>query len=232
MIPKNIFQTFELKYENLPELGIQTTSTWKDMNPEWNYVYMGAEERRQYVKDLMPEMIIIFDLMPNMWQSDIWRYIIMFNLGGVYSDVDSVCTTPLNDMLKEYNNQDMVCLRSRFVNTLVGEFVNNSNFVSIKQSIILKITIDKMHQLADSWKKNYRPDNKELGLMLYNTIDTHIFSQNVLKHKDIVLFNLDDYSYHHDMYKFWKRNDEDMQGLWHLINLDKFKNRRNLSNID
>ena len=57
------------------------------------------------------------------------------------------------------------------------------------------------------------------------------FSQNVLKHKDIVLFNLDDYSHHHDMYKFWKRNDEDMQGLWHLTNLDKFKNRRNLSNI-
>ena len=162
MIPKNIFQTFELKYENLPELGIQTTSTWKDMNPEWNYVYMGAEERRQYVKDLMPEIIKIYDLMPNMWQSDIWRYIIMFNLGGVYSDVDSVCTKPLNDMLKEYNNKDMVCLRSKFVKTVIGEFVNTSNFVSIKESIILKITIDKMHQLADSWKKNYRPYNKEL----------------------------------------------------------------------
>ena len=232
MIPKNIFQTFELEYEDLPELGIQTTSTWKDMNPGWNYVYMGAEERRQYVKDTMPEIIKIYDFATNMYKSDIWRYLIVFNLGGVYSDLDSICARPLDHMLEQYKDQDMMCespcieipLASRIENRRYvvrnSQHVNNANFGAVKESTILKLNIDKMYKLCSVFESTYEKDrgsHKEewdyLKDLFYNTINNNVFSEHVLTNKDLVLF-IDRIGEHRLEYKFW--NNEDLFDMWKL----------------
>ena len=228
MIPKNIFQTFELEYEDLPELGIQTTSTWKDMNPGWNYIYMGAEERRQYIKDNMPEIIKIYDLVNNTYKSDIWRYIIVFKLGGVYADMDSKCFKPLDSVLETYKNQDMICESAQFIpdvsdpfgNKKSGEHVNNANFGAIKESIILKLNIDKMYKLSSVFENTYEKDRgiyKEewnyLQDLFYNTISNHVFSEHVIDNKELVLF-VDKIGDHQLRYKFW--TNDYLSDMWKL----------------
>ena len=47
MIPKNILQTYETTYSNLPQYIKDYTSLWKDKNPEWNYIYMDSNQREE-----------------------------------------------------------------------------------------------------------------------------------------------------------------------------------------
>lgn len=168
VIPKNIFQTHECEYEELPDFMKAITETWIKMNPTWNYVYMGAKERRAYIESFYPELIKKYDLLQKMYQADMWRYIIVYNNGGCYADMDSICVMSLDEMLNQkYTNQEMVCTspilnkgeaKSRTLwlaeggNPKNDEFkgpheslyVNNSNFMSVKNSNILKMTINKM----------------------------------------------------------------------------------------
>ncbi len=168
VIPKNIFQTHEYEYEELPDFMKAITETWIKMNPGWNYVYMGAKERRAYVKSFYPELIKKYDRLQKMYQADMWRYIIVYNNGGCYADMDSICVMSLDEMLNQkYTNQEMVCTvptlnkgeakhraqwfaeggnpkNDEFKGPHESLYVNNSNFMSVKNSNILKMTINKM----------------------------------------------------------------------------------------
>ena len=46
MIPKTIFQTHEKKYEDLPDFIKTLSKTWINLNPNYQYVYMDSNERR------------------------------------------------------------------------------------------------------------------------------------------------------------------------------------------
>jgi mannosyltransferase OCH1-like enzyme len=166
-IPKNIFQTHEYEYEELPDFMKAVTETWIKMNPGWNYVYMGAKERRAYVESFYPELIKKYDRLQKMYQADMWRYIIVYNNGGCYADMDSICVMSLDEMLnKKYTNQEMICTspmlnkgetKSRTLWLAKGQnsktdkfktpheclYVNNSNFMSVKNSDILKMSCMK-----------------------------------------------------------------------------------------
>jgi mannosyltransferase OCH1-like enzyme len=167
-IPKNIFQTHEYEYEELPDFMKDITENWIKMNPGWNYVYMGAKERRAYVESFYPKFMKKYDRLQKIYQADLWRYIIVYNNGGCYADMDSMCTMPLDKMLNEkYTNQEMVCTSPilnkgevkrrtkwlaeggnqqeyEFYTSHESLYVNNANFMSVKSSNILKMTIDKL----------------------------------------------------------------------------------------
>jgi len=195
VIPKNIFQTHEWEYEDLPDFMKIITETWIKMNPGWNYVYMGAKERRAYVESFYPELIKMYDRLGKMFQADMWRYIIVYNNGGCYADMDSICIMSLDKMLNQkYIDQEMVCTKididdnkpryDRYNNCIETKYVNNSNFMSIKNSNILKTVINKMiaySNYVDSEKhfRNYLP-----------------FSESIMINKAKVLFEMENVCIH------------------------------------
>lgn len=207
-IPKNIFQTHEYEYEELPDFMKAITETWIKMNPEWNYVYMGAKERRAYVESFYPELIKKYDRLQKMYQADMWRYIIVYNNGGCYADMDSICTMSLDKMLdQKYTNQEMVCtvpllnkgeIKSR-AKWLAGEedskgyefkappeslHVNNSNFMSLKNSNILKMTIDQLIIDCD-----------DPNLFITDSLQA-LFSTYILMNRSKVLFEMNSVCLH------------------------------------
>lgn len=150
MIPKTIFQTHEYKYEDLPEWFKQTSMSWINLNPGWNYTYHNEKERAAYVKDQSPELYKIYKEVKKPHQADIWRYLIVKNEGGVYADMDSFCTTPLDYILKELPSHiDLVSTRIEKQN-----HTNNANFAAVKDSRILKLCIE------DIIKGNEGPRNR------------------------------------------------------------------------
>lgn len=201
-IPKNIFQTHEYEYEELPDFMKAITETWIKMNPTWNYVYMGAKERRAYIESFYPELIKRYDNLTGMYQADMWRYIIVYNNGGCYADMDSICVMPLDKMLdQKYTNQEMVCTsptlnkgevkrRTKWLaeggNPKNYEFstsheclyVNNSNFMSVKNSNILKMTIDKLIIDCD-----------DPSLFVLDSLQA-LFSVYILVNKSKILFEM------------------------------------------
>ena len=140
MIPKIIFQTHEYNYEELPYWFKQTSMSWRNLNPGWEYIYHDAAQRSKYVKDNSPELYKIYSDVRKPHQADIGRYLILKNEGGVYAGMDSFCITPLDYTLQGLPDHiDLVCTP-----TEKEEHTNNANFAAVKDSVILKKCIDSI----------------------------------------------------------------------------------------
>lgn len=87
VIPLNIFQTWHTK--NLPPLMQQNMNYIKKLNPAFNYKLFDDEECRTFIKDNFPgDVLNAFDkLIPGAYKADLWRYCILYKLGGIYLDI-------------------------------------------------------------------------------------------------------------------------------------------------
>ena len=106
MIPKIIWQTYEVSFDELPQYIKDCAQTWKDNNPEWEYRYVDAKERDKFVlNNFDQEWYNIFTKLPyGVLKADIWRYMIMYIYGGVYADLDTLCKGPIEVWLKNDMN--------------------------------------------------------------------------------------------------------------------------------
>jgi mannosyltransferase OCH1-like enzyme len=173
MIPKIIFQTHEYKYEELPEWFKQTSMSWRNLNPGWEYVYHNEEQRAYYVRTQNPELYETYKEVRKPHQADIWRYLIVKNEGGVYADMDSFCTVPMDYILGDLPNHiDLVSTRTEKRN-----HTNNANFAAIKNSKILNECIAKIIDCNDKKRKRNKPDQQVIH---------KCFSDGILNNPDIV----------------------------------------------
>jgi hypothetical protein len=133
-IPKIIWQTHEWAYEDLPQNFKATSMTWQNLNPGWEYRYVNAAEREHYVREADYLLYKMYKVHDKVSQADMWRYLVTHEFGGVYADMDSICTMSLDQMIAKYqNNAQLVALPPDG-----GNFVNNSNFAVTKQSQVME----------------------------------------------------------------------------------------------
>ena len=195
MIPKYIFQTHEPTYDNLPSFQKKITRTWINLNPEYTYVYMGAEQRREAVEKYYPQLIPVYDHVIPQLKADIWRYIMVYKFGGFYADMDSICIASLKMSIKDdFINKEMITTmpQREFLKNYRGDksidlstiIVNNANFGAIKNSSILKNILDEIIKypfVMEGW--NY------------------VFYKFVIDNKDKVAFEMDNCARHEDSLK-------------------------------
>lgn len=103
MIPKKIWQTYKDPYEVLPEYIKDATKTWQNINPEYEYEYMDDEQAREFVKkEYGKKMYKLFDTVPvGVMRGDMWRYLITYSYGGIYTDLDTLCYKPIDVWYKD-----------------------------------------------------------------------------------------------------------------------------------
>ena len=183
MIPKLIWQTHEAPADDLKAFEKNAANTWNFLNATWTHKYVDGEQRALDIQDYDPELTEIYLRLSKTTQSDLWRYVKLYQEGGVYADMDSVCVKPLDDFMDEfYAGQEMVCTG---IGENVGENqVNCANFAAVKNSKILK-------DILDSIKSQYQV------LMVEDTIDElfqnqslpwNTFCETVMANQDDVLF--------------------------------------------
>jgi len=171
VIPKIIFQTYEDKYSDLPEHYKQTSASWQNLNPGWSYMYHDKDQRNDYVKTFCPEMYKIYNRIVKPHQADVWRYIILKNEGGVYADMDSFCTVPMDYLLQDLpQGIDIVSTKTEKDN-----HTNNSNFAAVKGSKILTQCIEDI--LVANRVERKHPDQE---------IIHKCFSDGIMNNPDIV----------------------------------------------
>jgi hypothetical protein len=75
----------------------KTVNTWKDNNPEYEYRYMDDEEAGEFIKlEYGDEVYSFFINAPvGVMRGDMWRYLIIYKYGGVYTDLDTECIKPI-----------------------------------------------------------------------------------------------------------------------------------------
>lgn len=158
-IPKIIWQTHEWDYEDLPQNFLAATMTWKNLNPDWEYRYVNAKEREHYVREADYLLYKMYRRHDKISQADMWRYLVTHEFGGVYADMDSICTSPLTYLLDNHQNgAELVAT------TVLGGKVLNSNFAAIKSSKLMKKLLINLyaHYEKTNWIHLFmRCDNEE-----------------------------------------------------------------------
>ena len=102
-IPNNIFQIY-INQDEIPCEIIDNINFIKDKNPDWKYYLITDKNINTWLTEINDEKFVkiyndISDSYPAA-KSDLLRYILMKYYGGVYLDIKSRCTSPLNDIIE------------------------------------------------------------------------------------------------------------------------------------
>lgn len=98
-IPKKLFQTAK-SFDTLPPEIKANIAQLKELNPDWDYQFFDDERMKSYLNSkLRPEeWALLQEVNPKYGVvfADIFRYVVIYNEGGVYLDVKSTATRPLS----------------------------------------------------------------------------------------------------------------------------------------
>ena len=112
MIPKIIHNIWIQGYDNLPNENKVTYATIKKINPEWEFMIWDDEMIKKMLKKY-PSIYTMYiktnnytERDGNTIKSDIARYIIMKEYGGLYFDIDFNCTSSFDELFLNENNHN------------------------------------------------------------------------------------------------------------------------------
>mgnify|MGYP006095199071 CR=1 FL=1 len=112
-IPYNIIQTFETR--DVPISMWLNSTKWTSLNPEYNYLFFDANDRIRYVTEYdFTELNISKSnfkkaynkIKPGAGKADLFRLLIIYEIGGCYVDIDTSPLVPLNQIIK--SNDEVV----------------------------------------------------------------------------------------------------------------------------
>jgi hypothetical protein len=132
-VPKIIWQTHNYEFNELPHYLKKVTQNWKNLNPGWDYRYASHTQRLKEV-ERYPELLNFYLQQTPTTQSDIWRFIVTYEHGGVYADMDSVCVKPLDYLLQGIRDCEMLVVPS---DHNPGLLTNTANYAIKAQSPIM-----------------------------------------------------------------------------------------------
>ena len=95
MIPKIIHQTW--KNNDVPEGYLEYQKKVKELHPDWEYKLWTDEDNTAFVKQYFPGFYDTYVGLPkNIMRADMIRYMIMFQVGGIYLDLDYEMLKPFD----------------------------------------------------------------------------------------------------------------------------------------
>lgn len=98
--PKIIHQTW--KNDTLNENARRLSQTWRDLHPDWDYILWTDEMNRDFIATYFPEFLLQYDSYEhNIQRVDAVRYFILYQLGGLFIDLDFECLKNIEPLLSE-----------------------------------------------------------------------------------------------------------------------------------
>lgn len=101
LIPKIIHQIWSEVYEPLPKMFQELGDTWKYFHKDWQYVVWNDEKIEQFVHNYFPLYTKLFNgFAYNVQRWDTIRYLILYQMGGLYVDFDYECVDSVENVLR------------------------------------------------------------------------------------------------------------------------------------
>ena len=147
-IPCNIFQTWQDK--KLPPLMYLAIKSIKNNNPRFRHYLFDDNECREFIKNNFDSEVLnaYNKLIPGAYKADLWRYCILYKMGGIYLDIKY---TPIKNF-KFFNLLD----REYFVLDNGGGGIYNALMVCKPGNEILLKAINK---IVENVKHRYYGSN-------------------------------------------------------------------------
>lgn len=100
MIPKIIHQIWSGVDEPLPDHFARMATTWKYDYPDWEYVFWDAARMNAFIIKYYPQYWEAYSRFQyNVQRWDVIRYLILYQMGGMYVDFDCESLKPMDDLL-------------------------------------------------------------------------------------------------------------------------------------
>ncbi len=139
LIPKILHQIWSDKEKPLPAQFAKMAETWKYDYPEWKYIYWNEQRMNDFILEYFPQYWNIYNGFPlNIQRWDAIRYLILYQMGGMYVDFDFESLHPMDELLC-----DKICCISRepvshskiFKNSFI---INNSLMAAIPKHVYME----------------------------------------------------------------------------------------------
>lgn len=131
-IPKIIHQ-IHLGTQPLSGQELKWQRTWKDHNPDWEFILWDDEKLKNI--NIINKKHVINDCNNYSMESDILRFDILYQFGGLYIDTDFECLKPLD---RFFNNREfIVCRQNPKGPSICGAF-----FAATKHHPLVKKLVD------------------------------------------------------------------------------------------
>lgn len=103
--PRKIWQTWSIPAQELGGTFQSWSVSWIDVNPNYRYELLTSNSASTYVREKYerqrPDIVEVFEALHNdaILRADLLRYLALFADGGVYADMDTDCTRPIDDWI-------------------------------------------------------------------------------------------------------------------------------------
>ena len=122
-IPKNVYQTF--RYDSFGKTHFQQIKKFRKLNQDLNFIFFNEDDQVGWM-DKNWAHTKIYEIYNNLKfgpsRADIFRYCLLFSLGGYYFDINKGCAVPLVSL----HDKDSECLIT---------FESNDVFIPPKKKI-------------------------------------------------------------------------------------------------
>ena len=102
IIPKQVFQTWKADF--LDEEHYKSLRDFQKLNTDYQFVFYNDKDMHEYMESAWghhPISSIFRRTKVGAAKADIWRYCILFDLGGIYLDIDASFRQPLSQIIGE-----------------------------------------------------------------------------------------------------------------------------------
>ena len=134
-IPKIIHQS----YTNSVNSNIfSTTSTWKEMNINYDYMYWNDDYCYTFIKDHFNKSVLeAYNMLyAGAYKSDIFRLCVLYIYGGIWTDISSLCEVPLDNVI---NNENLIIVKDTDSIQTIGNIYQAFIICEPKLNIIMYI---------------------------------------------------------------------------------------------
>ena len=189
MIPKIIWQTYELEYKDLPPLALECANSWQEKNPDWEYKYVSAKEREDFVLNNFNEdwYKIYKSYNSNIFKANLWRYLCLYINGGIYVDLDMLCKQPLNKWID--SELDFIVFQDP-----PNEGYTESIFASSKNNLFLNNLLEEIktqYNLKKEYKNFIKKVTNEIGYIIFTNSILKTEKNNFIDKKSFILTDID-----------------------------------------
>ena len=105
-IPRIIHQTYSARFDAMPSEYKEQSRLLRGMNPEYEYRFYAEHDREAFVRSVYGDdsehLRAYRSINPEYGpaRADLFRYMLLYEHGGVYLDVKSSTTVPLRDVIR------------------------------------------------------------------------------------------------------------------------------------
>jgi hypothetical protein len=104
MIPKKIFQTYKVTFDELSDSAKKLIQGWKENNPDYEYHYYSDKDIEDFIIEHYDEAWYqrYLSLEYPVMKADVFRILVVYVYGGFYTDLDMESKKPI-DLINKKN---------------------------------------------------------------------------------------------------------------------------------